>query len=1006
MKDIGITSAKPQLGINGGMKATSKPGCRSHHKSNIFHFTLIVKTAGCGDCHSLSDRDNDTYHHDTQNLLIACRIPANKHHTTNIRPKMLSEPSSPTVFINAQEPLLNEIERLKEQYNRLEEDFAYYEESNGGLQVQVDNQASDIDAKDREISYLKELVDRTVRDHEKAHEEAEFLRRRSSVLEITVKANAKELNGLYEVEQLLTAREAEARLFAAELLEVKTDRDDNLAEVKGLEGDLERQQLVLDAKDREIDSLYERINIFERHISITKDLAVDELDDCLYDFVEKVTAIEGDVVKPSPPTSTSKKEKRQSFTGGFNLADEFDALSDGEEEYESEDDEGSDTRSVLSDNSVRSRKRRAKQALAMSALQYLEIQPSIKNPTASVGTQMSPTSPKPIKPLPQMASAETQTSPIKSPIKIHTSSAETQTSPISSPVKIETSSIETQTTPIASPIKIQTTNTGTQFSPVPSPVKIQTSSTETQTSPVASPIKAQTSSTETQTTPLASPVKIKTTNTGTQFSPVASPIKLQTSSTETQTTPIASPIKTRYINTATQFSPIASPVKLQTSSNETQTTPVASPIKPQYTNTATQFSPTASPIQAQTISIDTQTSHIASPIRPVSNRIETQTSPVASPLEAQTTNAGTQSSPIASPLSTKIQISPVATPIKAQTFGIETQNSPVISPSKAQHTSTGKSSPVTSPTRSAPKYTSNDTRTSPVASSPRREVLTEKGSQTSSSGVQSSPTSSPRRSIFEVISFYEMISSAASAAQKSPIVATLSKLTPGRSGDETQESPVAYSPKTQAPRASGAGVQSSPVGNSPRETTPITTSDAVQNKPVAASREKTAAEAFDFKPTRRNDDNPSQEQLADERQNSADSGVQPRRKRALEQPFEPRAMSSGLETNSGNAASFSPGINTLNTKRPRVPEKDTTPTILSPVNVASDRDTTSTNVSPINTVPPSSTVAIITKPADVPFYVNQRYIMVPTVWQTIMLEAQTLFLYFIAGYIGISIVMI
>ncbi|CAD0032346.1 unnamed protein product [Aureobasidium pullulans] len=879
---------------------------------------------------------------------------------------MLSEPSSPTVFINAQEPLLNEIERLKEQYNRLEEDFAYYEESNGGLQVQVDNQASDIDAKDREISYLKELVDRTVRDHEKAHEEAEFLRRRSSVLEITVKANAKELNGLYEVEQLLTAREAEARLFAAELLEVKTDRDDKLAEVKGLEGDLERQQLVLDAKDREIDSLYERIDIFERHISITKDLAVDELDDCLYDFVEK------------------------SFTGGFNLADEFDALSDGEEEYESEDDEGSDTRSVLSDNSVRSRKRRAKQALAMSALQYLEIQPSIKNPTASVGTQMSPISPKIIKPLPQMASAETQTSPIKSPIKIKTSSTETQTSPIASPVKIQTSNIETQTTPIASPIKIQTTNTGTQFSPVPSPVKIQTSSTETQTSPVASPIKTQTSSTETQTTPLASPVKIKTTNTGTQFSPIASPTKLQTSCTETQTTPIASPIKARYTNTATQFSPTASPVKLQTSSNETQTTPVTSPFKPQYTNTATQFSPTASPIQTQTTSIETQMSSTASPIRPVSKSIETQTSPVASPLKAQTTNAGTQSSPIASPLSTKTPTSSITSTVTAQTIGIETQTSPsrhfpsqVYCTKVCQQRYSDKLSGLFAPERGSYK----------------------EASQTSSSGAQSNPTSSPRRSIFEVISSYEMISSAASAVQKSPIVATLSKLTPGTSSNETQKSPVAYSPKTQAPGASESSVQASPVGNSLKETTPVTTSDAVQNTPVAALWEETAAEAFDFKPTRRNDDNTSQEQLADERQNSADSGVQPRRKRAVEQPFKPRAISSSVETNCVNGASSSPGINTLNAKPPRVPDKDTTPKALSPVNVASKRDTTSTTLSSTNTVPPSSTVAVITKPADVPFYVNQRYIMVPTVWQTIMLEAQTMFLYFIACYIGISIVM-
>ncbi|CAD0048208.1 unnamed protein product, partial [Aureobasidium pullulans] len=956
---------------------------------------------------------------------------------------MLSEPSSPTVFINAQEPLLNEIERLKEQYNRLEEDFAYYEESNGGLQIQVDNQASDIDAKDREISYLKELVDRTVRDHEKAHEEAEFLRRRSSVLEITVKANAKELNGLYEVEQLLTAREAEARLFAAELLEVKTDRDDKLAEVKGLEGDLERQHLVLDAKDREIDSLYERIDIFERHISITKDLAVDELDDCLYDFVEKVTAIEGDVVKPTTPTSTSKKEKRQSFTGGFNLADEFDALSDGEEE-------------------------RAKQALAMSALQYLEIQPSIKNPTASVGTQMSPISPKTIKPLPQMASAETQTSPIKSPIKIHSSSTETQTSPIASPFKIQTSSIETQTTPIASPIKIQTTNTGNQFSPVPSPVKIHTSSTETQTSPVASPIKAQTSSTETQTTPLASPVKIKTTNTGTQFSPIASPIKLQTSfklqisSNETQTTPIASPIKPQYTNTATQFSPTASPVKLQTSSNETQTTPVTSPIKPQYTNTATQFSPTASPIRLQTSSNETQTTPVASPIKPQYANTATQFSPTASPVKLQTSSNETQSTPVTSPIkpqytntathfsptaspiqtqttSIETQMSPTASPIRPVSKSIETQTSPVASPLKAQTTNAGtQSSPIASPlstkTPTSP-ITSTvtaqtigiETQTSPSHHFPSQVYCTKvcqqrysdkpsglfapeggyykEASQTSSSGVQSSPTSSPRRSIFEVISSYEMISSAASAAQKSPIVATLSKLTPGRSGDETQGSPVAYSPKTQAPRASGAGVQSSPVGNSPRETTPITTSNAVQNKPVAASREKTAAEAFDFKPMRRDDDTESQEQFASERQKSADSRVQPRRKRALEQPSETRATGSGVDISSVNASSSPSGIKALNTKPPRVPKKDTTPKALFPVNVASERNATSTTVSPTNTFPPSSTVAVITKPADVPFYVSQRYIMVPTVWQTIMLEAQTMFLYFIACYIGISIVM-
>jgi len=890
------------------IRQTSKSGLPNHFNTIIFHFTSIVRTAGCGDDSSLSSRHNDFNHYDNQNLLFACRIPANKHQTTNIKLNMSDEPSSPTLN-DPRQPLRQEIKRLKDQYKTLEIDFNFYEESNGKLQKQVDKQKGDIEQKDRELSYLKEFIDKRTKEHDRTHDEVETLRRRSSVLEITVRAQGKELKTISETEKLLTDREAEVRQFTAELHEVKTDRDDKLAEVVGLEGDLERLHLALAAKDREIDSLHERIDIFERHIRITKDLAFDELDDCLYDFVEKVTAKESDVVESF--TQTSKKEKRRSPIGGFNLADEFDALSD-DEEYVSEDDEGSDTRSVLSNGSVQSRKRRAKQVLSMSALQSVEIHPSIKPTTTSTGTQMSPISPKTIKPLPQVASSETQTSPTKSPVKTQTASTETQTSPIASPVKVQSSSMATQTSPIASPVKAQFSSMATQTSRIASPTKAKTTSAGAQYTPIVSPIKAQ-------NTGIGTPVEAHSSSMATQTSPIASPVKPQTINSGTQFSPIASPTKAQVTSTGTQYTPIASPVKVQSSSMETQTSPITSPIKARAINTGTQYTSIASPIKAQNTSTETQTTPIASP-----------KTPIASPIEVQTTDTG-------------VRFSPIASPVKP----------------------------------AAARFASNETQTSPVATS----VHT---SHTSSSRAQTSPISSPRRSIFEMINSFEMISS---AVQTSPIVATLSKLTPGSTSHEAQKSPTAASPKHLAPEATESGIQTSPVTTSPKKPVSTTTDTGTQSSPVAAPAGTSAGETFYYRSTQHDIDDETQQQASSDSQATANSGVQPRRKGASLQLSDDQATSTSIQTTPNTASAPSSNMKILNIKRTRVPATDMTPTTLSHFKKVTAPQT----IAASSTSPRVSTTPVI-----------QRTAVAPTLWQQAYARWQLLFLCALTAFIGTS----
>ena len=326
---------------------------------------------------------------------------------------MSSEPASPA-SVDPQAHLQQEIEDLKDKIKDLKEklaqrddSFAFYERSNQELQTQVENQTEQLEQKDLIITRLKTHIESHKKEHAETQQENEKLRRQSSHFEDIVKANEKELRNLPELEKAIEDREAEVRNFTAELDLTRTERDDKITETKGLEGDIADLRQELETKDEELDTLHEKLNIFERHLTISKDLPAEELDDVLYEFMEKWSAMQADGRTPS------KKNKRASISG-MNLADEFEALSD--DGYDSTEDGGyaSDDRSISSIMSERPAKKKLQQALGMSEVKSVAIHPSIKKPVemASAGTQMGP------KPMPQNASNATQTSPVASPKKV------------------------------------------------------------------------------------------------------------------------------------------------------------------------------------------------------------------------------------------------------------------------------------------------------------------------------------------------------------------------------------------------------------------------------------------------------------------------------------------------------------------------------------------------------------------------------------------------------------
>ncbi|KAH0339559.1 hypothetical protein KCU81_g7158, partial [Aureobasidium melanogenum] len=489
---------------------------------------------------------------------------------------MSSEPPSPAI-IDPQAHLHREIQSLKDKIKDLKEklaqrddSFAYYERSNSELQDQVEDQTIQLEEKDLIITKLKAHIEAHKQEHEETQQENKKLRRQSSHFEEIVKANEKELRNLPDLEKAIEDREAEVRNFTAELDLTRTERDDKITETKGLEGDIANLRQELETKDEEIDILHEKLDIFERHITISKDLPAEELDDVLYDFMEKWSAMQAD--GPSPP----KKNKRSSLSG-MNLADEFEALSD--DGYDSEDGGyASDDRSIRSMISERPAKK-VEQALEMSAIVSVAIHPSIKKPVemASAGTQMSP------KPTPKNVNNGTQTSPIESPKKAQTSSAESQTSPVASPKKSFTQVISNgvQTSPIAALIqKFTPTMVNSSAQTVTSPRKSfsEVLSNGVQTSLITPAVKKRKPFSQVVTNGVqTSPVAPSTTK-------VASPLKTFTfsgTSSVVSTSPIAPSPKTAASETAVQTGPtITSPSNVPLPSSPVSNSPATSKPSP------------------------------------------------------------------------------------------------------------------------------------------------------------------------------------------------------------------------------------------------------------------------------------------------------------------------------------------------------------------------------------------------------------------------------------------
>lgn len=522
-----------------------------------------------------------------------------------------SEPSSEAID-DPRAPLIAKIKDLKAKLEQVNENFAYYEDSNFKLQEKVDKQELEIQAKDIELVRLRTHAATHKKEHDETHRENVKLRRQSSTFEKIVEANEKELKGLADLEVTIEDREAEVRLFTAELATTRTERDDKIAEVKGLEGDVKALHQELENKDGEIESLLERLDIVARHITVTKDLPAEELDDVLFEFMEKWTAMRADgPVRPDKP-------KRASI-GGINLADEFEALSD--DDFGSQDTGyASDAASIRSHASERTPKK-TKPTLGLSQIESIAIQPSIK-------------------PIPKNMNSETQTSPVHSPKKAEAASTETQTTPIVSSMEKSFSQIVTngvQTSPIAALIQkftISDISSGVNTSPVaasPKTIVPQTFgeilSSGVHTSPIAASTEAKKAFEEiisggVSTSPVAASHKkqkpfSETITSGVQTSPVASSRGEPESFSEiiscgVQTTPVAHTAKepesfSEIFSSGVQTSPISAssnkPISPRKSfaevlSSGVQTSPIAPSQKnvaSDTTNAGTQTSPTNTP---------------------------------------------------------------------------------------------------------------------------------------------------------------------------------------------------------------------------------------------------------------------------------------------------------------------------------------------------------------------------------------------------------------------------
>jgi predicted nucleic acid-binding Zn-ribbon protein len=540
---------------------------------------------------------------------------------------MSSQPSPPA-FHDPQAHLVQEIKDLKAKLHKTNENFSYYETSNEELETKVETLTSALDAKETELKGLRDYIDHNNKEYEETSQENEKLRRQSSTFEKIVVANEKELRSVATLESAIEDREAEVRQFTIDLATLKTERDDKSAEVKGLEGDIAELTQELESRDQQIEVLLQKLAVVGQHIGCSPDLAVEELDEVLYEHMEEWTARQGD--EPIRSSST-KKSKRASVS----LADEFAALSDEEEEDGGYNSDASSMRSVISSKAAK----KAKQEFGMSEIESIAIHPSIK-------------------PAPKNISSETQTSPASSPKKAETSNTETQTSPTASPKKIFSQVINNgiNTSPIAALIQKFTfsdTSSGVQTSPVAASPKTvvpksfsEVLSKGVQTSPVAATPDALT----------------EVISGGVQTSPVAPTAEKRNSFSEVisggvQTSPITAIPDTLsdVISGGVQTSPVAPTAEHEKSSEEVissgvQTSPVAS-TAPEQTPFAEVISTgvETSPI---TESLETTTPQPLSEIIPSG----AQTSPIT-PVKDQT--------PFSEVISTGVQTSPVTpSPIK------------------------------------------------------------------------------------------------------------------------------------------------------------------------------------------------------------------------------------------------------------------------------------------------------------------------------------------------------
>lgn len=219
------------------------------------------------------------------------------------------------------------IKTLQTRLSKTEENLEWTEQSAAKWQAEVDKLTEKLEQRDKEINELRYSFGEMQRQYEETHQEVLQLRRKSSVLEISLTASEKQVKTIKEVEDAIEDREQEVRLFTANEEILKAERDDARTEARGLDSDIKKLYADYQLLEDENTNLRNRLAIYEGVLPFGSELSNGQLQDELEGLMLQKT--EHDRIR------NHKSGARR----GANLGDELAGFSDDDDDDNDSEDE-------------------------------------------------------------------------------------------------------------------------------------------------------------------------------------------------------------------------------------------------------------------------------------------------------------------------------------------------------------------------------------------------------------------------------------------------------------------------------------------------------------------------------------------------------------------------------------------------------------------------------------------------------------------------------------------